>query len=1160
MFVPQVPRAELIGELRRRIGDQRESIDHLIAELRGMEARLDALQSRFGAVCGCTHGRFCSITVFGVTTATVTVMFTDLVDSTALMSRVGETAAEGLRREHFAVLRTAVDERGGREVKNLGDGLMVVFSSAADAVAAAVDIQRVLARRNRRAVEPLLVRVGIASGDADVDGDDYFGVPVVQASRLCGKATGGEVLCTDIVRALSGSRVDAVFEPIGELDLKGLSEPVATSRLSWTADTDEAVALPARLSIAVTDRFVGRSVERERITAAWKQATSEAQCRVVLVSGEPGIGKTTLTARLAAEVQAEGAVVVYGRCDEDLGIPYQPWIEALTQLVAAVSDEVVRHHVGDRGAHLARLVPSVARRAGVEVPSGDGGDSERFVLLGCVVDLLERASADTPLLIVVDDLHWTDRQTVQVLKHVTTSAVQAPVMIVGTFRDTDIADGDPMSELLAAFHRVGTVERITLRGLGDAELLELLEYTAGHTMDDAGIALRDAVLAETDGNPFFVNEVLRHLAETGAVYQNDDGRWVGDRDIRAVGLPVSVTEVVGRRVAALGTDTHRLLTLASVIGRDFDIATLAAAAGVDELDVIDRCDAAVSAAVLQPTAVVDRYTFTHALIERTLYDSMSPSRRARTHRMIAEAIEALHGEDTARAAELAHHWAQAVQPVDAAKALHYAQLAGDRALDQLAPDEALRWYENAVELSDKVDTPPRQRIELLIGLGTARRQTGDPEYRHTLLEVGRLADDIGADDLYVRSALAGFRGFQSTVGVVDHELVNVIIRALEHTGDADSPERVRLLTMAAAEQQYSTTLEQRLTLVEEAISVARRLGDPALLKWVLSYSCVPVRVPRTTSWRKANLEEARALGAEATDLRSLATLAGESAYVALDTGDINGFEQHIEEWRFAAERVHEPSHRWSAAFVSAVLPMIRGQLDVAEAAAEAAFALGSEAGQLDAFTVYAAQLAVIRYHQGRLHELIPAMQEALEATPELHSYRGAIALTHARAGDLDLARDLIDAEFRIGFELPEDESWLTTVVYWSMVAGIVHHRQAAGHLHPLLDPFRDRFVHSQIVVVPAAALAIGMLEHALGRYDDADSSFTQGDVMHQRLRSPMFIAEGRAHWAAMLANRNRPGDRERARELATGALTVATDGGYGYTAATARQVLDQLDS
>ena len=502
-------------------------------------------------------------------TQTVTVVFTDLVGSTALLSRVGEERAEALRREHFGILRDGIALTGCREVKNLGDGLMIVAESAAQGAAYSVAIQQAFELRNRRADEPLLVRVGISLGDADIEDDDYFGRPVVEAARLCAGAEGGEILAADVVRHLAGTRSGLVFEPVGPLDLKGLDQPVETSRVVWTPvdPLDDRPDFPTRLEAARSDTFVGRGTESEGLLDAWKTVEGDGRHCSVLLSGEPGIGKTALAARFAFDVFNRGAIVVYGRCDEDLGIPYQPWIEALTHLVEGISQATLAAHVADRGAHLARLVPQLARRLDTTVPPSTDSDAERFVLYGCVTDLLARVSVQLPVLVVLDDLHWADRPSLQLLRHVVTAEPPMRVEVLGTFRDSDISAGDPLSDLLAALHRDGCVERIALTGLNDLDVLSLLEVMAGHEMDDQGVALRDALIGETGGNPFFVGEILRHLAETGAIFQGDDGRWSASADLRSAGLPVSVREVIGGRLARLGIDSERILALASVIGQ-----------------------------------------------------------------------------------------------------------------------------------------------------------------------------------------------------------------------------------------------------------------------------------------------------------------------------------------------------------------------------------------------------------------------------------------------------------------------------------------------------------------------------------------------------------------------------------------------------------------
>ena len=287
------------------------------------------------------------------------------------------------------------------------------------------------------------------------------------------------------MRHLAGTRSGLVFEPVGPLDLKGLDQPVETSRVVWTPvdPLDDRPDFPTRLEAARSDTFVGRGTESEGLLDAWKTVEGDGRHCSVLLSGEPGIGKTALAARFAFDVFNRGAIVVYGRCDEDLGIPYQPWIEALTHLVEGISQATLAAHVADRGAHLARLVPQLARRLDTTVPPSTDSDAERFVLYGCVTDLLARVSVQLPVLVVLDDLHWADRPSLQLLRHVVTAEPPMRVEVLGTFRDSDISAGDPLSDLLAALHRDGCVERIALTGLNDLDVLSLLEDNSASFSD-----------------------------------------------------------------------------------------------------------------------------------------------------------------------------------------------------------------------------------------------------------------------------------------------------------------------------------------------------------------------------------------------------------------------------------------------------------------------------------------------------------------------------------------------------------------------------------------------------------------------------------------------------------------------------------------------------
>ena len=604
-----------------------------------------------------------------------------------------------------------------------------------------------------------------------------------------------------------------------------LDLPVATER---TPRAELSIPFPGRLGVASSAVFVGRTHEREGLNRSLK-AVAAGERRVVLVSGEPGIGKTSLAAAFAREAFERGAVVLYGRCDEDLGIPYQPWAEVLAHLVGSRprrgARRACRRTRQRAGAARARSRPPSERPGPL---SSSDAESERYLLFGAVVDLLARVSALAPIVLVLDDLHWADRPTVQLLRHVVSADAPLRLFVIGTFRDSDVDPDHPLAEALAALHRESGVERLALGGLGDDELLALLETRAGHAMPDEGVALRDALLAETDGNPFFVGEMLRHLAETGAISEDEHGRWVASADLRTSGLPVSIREVIGRRVARLGAPTRDALSMAAVIGRDFDADVLARVAELDEDTLIDllrpgrRRGVAHRGRRGRPVHVRPRPHRAHALRRVSLpAGGAAPIGGSRRRSRSSGATIRPGGSGSSPTTGLAP------RPPDAGKAIAYAQQAGDRALAQLAPDEALRWYRDALDLLDRASVDDQHgRAALLLGLGDAQRQTGDPAHRETLLAAGRLADDIDAIDILVRAGateqprveqrhLAGSMTSASTCST----------RALARLGDADSPDRARLLALLCVERTWDTDFDERLSLATRAVDMARRTGD-----------------------------------------------------------------------------------------------------------------------------------------------------------------------------------------------------------------------------------------------------------------------------------------------------------------------------------------------
>jgi class 3 adenylate cyclase/tetratricopeptide (TPR) repeat protein len=1089
---------------------------------------------------------------------TVTVLFTDLVGSTSLSSTVGPALAEELRREHFALLREAIEEAGGEEVKNLGDGLMVTFASASSALACGVGMQQRIERRNRDSDHQLSIRVAVANGEADRAEDDWFGPPVIEAARLCARAQGDQILVGELARMMVGARGEHYLTSVGALELKGLPEPVEAFEVSWEplADAVQRPPLPGRLRGVPPVSYVGRVAERERLATLWEAASGGLR-QAALISGEPGIGKSRLATHTALELHGDGATVLYGHCDEELGAPYGAWIQALSHYVEHAPESTLDLHLERQGGELGRLVPALRRRrSDLAAPTTSDPETERYLLFSAVTGLLEQASAERPMVLVMDDLHWADKPTLALLKHVLLESAGFHLLLLGTYRESDLSRDHPLTGILADLRGVPGVERLPLQGLDLDDVVSIMEAAAGHEMEEAGRALAEEIAAETGGNPFFVAEILRHLLESGALGQREDGRWELRRELSDLGLPQSVREVIGRRVERLGEKAHGLLRLAAVIGRDFEVELLVRLAREGEDEVLEELEGAVQASVLVERSQPGVFSFGHALINHTLYEEIGATRRAGLHQRVAEALEEICGSDPGpRVVELARHWSAATAPLDRGKAVAYSLRAGERALTELAPDEAVRWFSHALELLDKVPEPdPGERCEALIELGEAQRQAGEPAFRETLLGASWIAEGLGDSDRMARAALANNRGYASVFGEVDSERIAVLERAVELDGRTNPARCARLLSLEAMELQFHPDHERRRALAEEALALAREAADEPTLALVLRDYFQALWCADTLERRGEVTVELERLAARLDDpmVEIAAVITG--FHVACEAGRLGDAQEALERWLVLTERLGQPGQRWHALYHAACLALLRGDLERADALAEEASGVGNVAGEPDAVMIYAAQIAVVRTQQGRGGEIVGLIEQAAEDNPGISGFWAGLASLLPELGRHAEAAEIVRRGAADRFvSVPRDQVFATTLALYAQAVTVARVPDGAELLYELLVPWRDQMVWNGASAYGSVELYLGGLAATLGRHEVADAHFAAATAVHEREGVRLWEAHNQVFCARSLLDRGRS---QEAREHAERVAALAAENGYGAVGARAAAVLE----
>ncbi|MGA8256370.1 MAG: AAA family ATPase [Nocardioides sp.] len=1080
-----------------------------------------------------------------MTWQTVTLVFTDLVASTELSSKLGPSQSDLLRKEHFALLRSACAESGGREVKNLGDGVMLAFVSVTAALEAAVAVQRSVAQRNRRSLHPLSIRVGVAVGEVKAEDGDYFGEPVVQAARLCARADGGQILVSDLVRSVAGVSAQVEFGLIGELELKGLPVPVVTHEVRWLPEPGGGLSLPARMRVPREHPHVGRSRESAVLLGSWDAACS-GHGQLVLIGGEPGIGKTRLVTDHATAVHAAGGTVLYGSVSDGFGVPYQPWIESLGRVVDGIGAGFLEAYVAAAGPDLVRLLPQLQRRIrGLPAPTRSDGETERYLLMEALTRFMHAVAQRNPVLLVLDDLHWADKPTLLLLAHLHRNLGDSGVQMVATYRDSE--HSEHLTETLANLRREQRVERMTLTGLGHEDISELLHNASGQPLTTETLDLCRLLERDTAGNPLFVTEVLRDLREGGFLAPDADGVWGLTSSLHELPSPASVRELVGQRVGKLGAAAHRALTAAAAIGLEFEVDVLAAVLEVSPDHVLELVDEGERATLLTEEGThPGRARFVHALIAHALLVDLSPTRRSRLHRRIADVILDRHGAHLGdRTGAVATHLLASGDK--GPQTLDLLRQAGRRALDALAPDEALRWFVAARNLIDAAgQTDPDLDCDLALETGVALRDAGDPTAHEHLTCAARQAERLNDGARLAAALFAMDRSFATSLGDADQAMQQLMERAIELCPEP-GPSRARLLAMLGAELDTVGSLARRRTLVDEALHLARGLNDTLTLARVLVSSVSALLAAETLPQRREIIAELERLTPQVTDPFVRTFTAYHGVYTSIEALDRPGVTRAMADLTQAGAE-SQPLLTWSRSVMETCVVRLDGDLVEAERRADEAFAYATGAGIHDAFVLYAVQLMDVRIAQGRIGELLEVLVEASDANPSLEGpLRTVIALAQHERGLVAEAHESIDQVLADGVDtIPRTYAWLPALDQLATAANRLGRLDAAAAAHPLVVEVPDVVASSGPTATAHSSTILGVLEATMGDLDAARARFDFAAVRLEQFHAPVLLARNHFEHARAISRLGDIHDRQDLHRLA--ALAAATYEAHGCPA------------
>jgi DNA-binding SARP family transcriptional activator/tetratricopeptide (TPR) repeat protein len=904
---------------------------------------------------------------------------------------------------------------------------------------------------------------------------------------------------------------------------RALVEEVRRGRVARPATVASVPRLPATL--AVTEHPEGRGPALARLEQAWADAVSGA-LRFAVVTGEPGIGKTTLAGELARRTHAQGGAVLLGRSDEHALVPFQPWIGALEQLLEALPVADSDHWLTAHDGALARLLPARS-----PAQASVGSPRERYLAFELVRALLDDVAAHRPVLLVLDDVHWADADSLSLLRHLARSGSGARMLVVLCARATELEQA--VTETLAELRREGPLVHVELAGLDDEAVAALIARRTGATDRESARRYR----VRSGGNPFFLDELLREAQEAG-----------GDVE----GPPAGVRDVVARRLARLDDSTLRALDVAAICGLEFEVTTLARVDDRPVVGVLEALDGAIEAALVAATDRHGRYAFAHALVSETIVSTLPASRRALLHLQVADVLADRYDAGDVGAGEVVRHLRGAGALTRGGRVATWELAAAREAAAALAHSDAAAHYEAA--LAAHPGGHDSERGEVLLALGHAQDRAGRRERaRAAFAEAAELARTARDSDLLARAAL-GHGGVAVVIAAADATTVRLHEDALAARPAGDPATSARLLARLSVELYYSDPARaSELSVL--AVERARRTDDAAALAAALNARRVALWSPHHADERLAVAGDMIAAAETAGDRE--AVLQGRNWRVVdlLELGRMREAAAEIDAYEALADDVALPHFRWYVPLWRATLALLAGRWSEAHELADRALTLARRADDPNGPLFVGIQRALGLYAQRRVGELDRArLVEGAAASPAAAEWLVYLALLDAEAGATEDACRLVSELTRDGCSpLAMNANWHGACIL-ADAAVLVSDREAGAALYALLEPHAQLFpiIARAVACLGSAEYYLGRLAGLLGRHDEAEARLRRAVAENERAGAAPHAAVARLRLGETLAHR---GEQETARDVLQQAAKRADELDMPALVAHARRLL-----